>query len=40
MSTQKAKELINKTLGAIDPHNESLLVKKIQNFNKNFKGKP
>jgi hypothetical protein len=39
ISTQNAKELIKKTLGAIDPHYESLLVKQIQDFNKNFKGK-
>jgi hypothetical protein len=32
--------LIKKTLGTIDPHYESLLVKQIQDFNKNFKGKP
>jgi hypothetical protein len=40
ISTQNAKELIKKTLEAIDPHYESLLVKQIQDFNKNFKGKP
>jgi hypothetical protein len=40
ISTQNAKESIKKTLGAIDPHYESLLVKQIQDFNKNFKGKP
>jgi hypothetical protein len=36
ISTQNAKDLIKKTLGAIDPHYESLLVKQIQDFNKNL----
>jgi hypothetical protein len=32
--------LIKKTLGAIDTHYESRLVKQIQDFNKKFKGEP
>jgi hypothetical protein len=38
ISTQNAKELIKKTLGAIDPHYESLLVNKSKTLTKILRG--